>query len=118
MLAFLAQVLVGMAFATAVYGFSARLTNERAFGVLFRLGVIPLFLFSGAFFPITNLGRVLELGRPAHAAVARRRPRPGCSASTPSTGRLAAINVAVPAWRCACSAGAGRSTGLTKRLVK
>ena len=28
--------------------------------MLFRLGVIPLFLFSGAFFPITNLGPVLE----------------------------------------------------------
>ena len=28
--------------------------------MLFRLGVFPLFLFSGAFFPITNLGPVLE----------------------------------------------------------
>ncbi len=47
-----------MAFATLVYGFSCRITSEAAFGVLFRLGVFPLFLFSGAFFPITNLGDV------------------------------------------------------------
>ena len=57
-LAFLAQVLVGMVFATLVYGFTARLKSEQAFGVLFRLGVIPLFLFSGAFFPVDNLGGI------------------------------------------------------------
>ena len=26
--------------------------------MLFRLGVFPMFLFSGAFFPITNLGEI------------------------------------------------------------
>jgi len=57
-LAFLSQILVGMAFASLVYGFTARLHSEEGFGVLFRLGVFPLFLFSGAFFPITNLGQV------------------------------------------------------------
>lgn len=56
--AFVCQVLTGMAFATLVYGFSCRIKSEAAFGVLFRLGVFPLFLFSGAFFPITNLGDV------------------------------------------------------------
>ena len=59
-LAFGSQLLVGMAFATLVYGFSTRLYSEQGFGVLFRLGVLPLTLFSGAFFPITNLGPVLE----------------------------------------------------------
>ena len=29
--------------------------------MLYRLGIFPLFLFSGAFFPISNLGPVLEL---------------------------------------------------------
>lgn len=57
-LAFLAQVLVGMTFAVWVYGFSARLQDEQAFGVLFRIGVFPMFLFSGAFFPVDNLGTV------------------------------------------------------------
>lgn len=58
LLAFGSQILVGMAFAALVYGFTARLKSEEGFGVLFRLGVFPLFLFSGAFFPITNLGDV------------------------------------------------------------
>lgn len=56
--AFAAQVLTGMAFATLVYGYTCRVRSEESFGVLFRLGVFPLFLFSGAFFPITNLGDV------------------------------------------------------------
>lgn len=58
LLALLAQVLVGMVFATLVYGFSARLHSPEGFGVLFRLGVFPMFLFSGAFFPVANLGDV------------------------------------------------------------
>lgn len=57
-LAFVSQVLVGMVFAVWVYGITARLEDEQAFGVLFRLGVFPLFLFSGAFFPVDNLGDV------------------------------------------------------------
>lgn len=59
-LAFVSQVLVGMAFAGLVYGLSARMKSEAGFGVIFRLGVFPLFLFSGAFFPIENLGDVGE----------------------------------------------------------
>ncbi len=59
-IAFACQVLTGMAFATLVYGFSCRIKSEAAFGVLFRLGVFPLFLFSGAFFPIANLGAIGE----------------------------------------------------------
>jgi len=55
-LAFASQVLVGMVFAALVFGWSARLKNEAGFGVLFRLGIFPLFLFSGAFFPVANLG--------------------------------------------------------------
>jgi lipooligosaccharide transport system permease protein len=57
-LAFASQVLCGMAFATLVYAFSTRLHSEEGYGVLFRLGVFPLFLFSGAFFPVSNLGDV------------------------------------------------------------
>lgn len=59
-LAFGAQVLTGMAFATLVYALTVRMRSEEGFGVLYRLGVFPLFLFSGAFFPISNLGPVLE----------------------------------------------------------
>jgi lipooligosaccharide transport system permease protein len=59
-LAWLSQVLVGFAFTTLVFAYSAWLRSEEGFGLLFRLGVIPLTLFSGAFFPISNLGPVLE----------------------------------------------------------
>ena len=57
-LAFGSQVLVGLAFATVVYGLATRMKSEDGFGVLSRLAVMPLFLFSGAFFPIANLGEV------------------------------------------------------------
>ncbi len=60
LLAWLSQLLVGLAFATLTFAYSARLRSEEGFGLLFRLGVIPLTLFSGAFFPIGNLGPVLE----------------------------------------------------------
>ena len=58
--AFLVQLLIGLAFATPIYAFSAGLKDESAFSLVFRLGMIPLFLFSGAFFPIANLDRWLE----------------------------------------------------------
>jgi lipooligosaccharide transport system permease protein len=57
-LALLSQLLTGMAFATWTYGYSARLRNESGFNIVFRVVVVPLFLFSGAFFPIANLGEV------------------------------------------------------------
>jgi lipooligosaccharide transport system permease protein len=55
-LAWLATMLVGMAFATWTFAFSAQARSEASFGLIFRLGLIPLFLFSGSFFPISNLG--------------------------------------------------------------
>jgi lipooligosaccharide transport system permease protein len=54
------QLLLGMAFATVTYAFSVRVQGDEAFGVFFRLVVFPLFLFSGAFFPIDNLGPALS----------------------------------------------------------
>ncbi|MCY7394986.1 MAG: ABC transporter permease [Nocardioides sp.] len=59
--ALLVQVLIGLAFATPIYAFSAGLKDESAFALVFRLGMIPLFLFSGAFFPIANLDAPLEV---------------------------------------------------------
>lgn len=58
LVAYLSQILVGMTFASLVYGLTCRITRESAFGVIFRLGVFPLFLFSGAFFPVSNLGPI------------------------------------------------------------
>ena len=54
--AFFVQLLVGLAFATVIHAFSAGLKDESAFSLLYRLAMIPLFLFSGAFFPVSSLG--------------------------------------------------------------
>ena len=59
-LAWLATLLVGMAFGTWTFAFAAYVSNQESFGLIFRLGLIPLFLFSGSFFPIANLGTFLE----------------------------------------------------------
>jgi len=58
--AFFVQLLVGLAFGSVIYGYTAGLRSEAGFTVVYRLGIIPLFLFSGAFFPITNLSTPLE----------------------------------------------------------
>jgi lipooligosaccharide transport system permease protein len=58
--AFAVQLLIGLAFATPVYALSAGMKQESGFSLIFRLGVIPMFLFSGAFFPISNLPAWLE----------------------------------------------------------
>jgi lipooligosaccharide transport system permease protein len=60
LLALLVAVLVGMAHATAVFAFSATIDKDAGFAVLFRLGMIPMFLFSGAFFPVSQLPQVFE----------------------------------------------------------
>jgi lipooligosaccharide transport system permease protein len=53
-------LLVGLAFATPVYAFSAGARSEQGFALIYRLGVMPMFLFSGAFFPVENLAEPLE----------------------------------------------------------
>jgi lipooligosaccharide transport system permease protein len=59
-LAVVAAVLLGMAHAAPVAALSARLRSESAFALVFRLGVLPMSLFSGAFFPIDELPRGVE----------------------------------------------------------
>ena len=60
LVAWTVTMLTGMVFAVWTFAFSAHIQSEASFGLIFRLGLIPLFLFSGAFFPIGNLGPVLE----------------------------------------------------------
>ena len=60
LLAWPVLVLVGLSFAGIFFAFSATIKSESGFAVIFRLVVIPLFLFSGAFFPIANLSAALE----------------------------------------------------------
>ena len=60
LVAWLVQGLVVLAFGTPVLLFSLSITGEESFALIFRLGMIPLTLFSGTFFPVANLGPVLE----------------------------------------------------------
>lgn len=60
LLAWLVQLLVAFTFAAPLFAYSAWLKSDSGFALVFRLGMIPLFLFSGAFFPLSNLGPVLE----------------------------------------------------------
>ncbi len=54
-LAIPSAVLLGLAFAAPVMAFAATTENNERFALLYRFGVIPLFLFAGAFFPVTQL---------------------------------------------------------------
>ena len=59
-LALPAALLVGMAFATPITAFAARQQNDAGFAGLFRFVIIPLFLFSGTFFPVSQLPAFLQ----------------------------------------------------------
>ena len=50
-----AAVLTGLAFAAPVEAWAITVTKDASFALIFRFGMIPLFLFSGTFFPITQL---------------------------------------------------------------
>ena len=48
-------VLTGLAFATPIEAWAVTRTKDSSFAMIFRFGMIPLFLFSGTFFPVTQL---------------------------------------------------------------
>ncbi len=53
------SVLVGLAYTTPIMGLSSRLKSDSGFSLVFRLGLMPMFLFSGAFFPISQLPQAI-----------------------------------------------------------
>ena len=55
-----AAVLTGMAFAAPIAAFSATQTTPEKFNAVFRFGITPLFLFSGTFFPLSNLPEAIR----------------------------------------------------------
>ena len=59
-LALPAALLTGLAFAAPVTAFAATLENDAGFAALQRFLVLPMFLFSGTFFPVSQLPAVLE----------------------------------------------------------
>jgi lipooligosaccharide transport system permease protein len=48
-------VLTGLAFAAPMMAFAASQENDNAFTLVYRMAIMPLFLFSGTFFPIAQL---------------------------------------------------------------
>jgi lipooligosaccharide transport system permease protein len=48
-------MLTGLAFAAPIEAFAVTRNKDGSFAMLFRFGMIPLFLFSGTFFPLTQL---------------------------------------------------------------
>lgn len=57
----LAVALLSLAYAAPMYALSTHAQNDVPFGLVFRLVVIPTFLFAGAFFPTSQLPRGVEL---------------------------------------------------------
>jgi lipooligosaccharide transport system permease protein len=58
--AFVVCVVLGLAFAAPVFAFAAHAENEAGFTLIYRVLMIPMFLFSGAFFPVANLPDPLQ----------------------------------------------------------
>jgi len=48
-------LLTGLAFATPIEAYAVTREKDQSFSLLYRFGLIPLFLFSGTFFPVTQL---------------------------------------------------------------
>jgi lipooligosaccharide transport system permease protein len=59
-LALAAAVLVGLAFLAPLIAYTVTLDNERPFAPINRFVIQPLFLFSGTFFPVSQLPDWLE----------------------------------------------------------
>lgn len=54
-LALPAAIVTGTAFSAPMEAFAATQRDDAAFAMIFRLGVLPMTLFSGAFFPVERL---------------------------------------------------------------
>jgi lipooligosaccharide transport system permease protein len=48
-------VLTGLAFAAPIEAWAITVLKDTSFALIFRFGLIPLFLFSGTFFPVSQL---------------------------------------------------------------
>ncbi|MCA2216887.1 ABC transporter permease [Jidongwangia harbinensis] len=52
--------LLGLAVATPTFGYAASVHSDSYLAILFRLGMVPMSLFSGVFFPVEALPGVLR----------------------------------------------------------
>jgi lipooligosaccharide transport system permease protein len=55
-----AALLTGLAFAAPITAVAARLENDAGFAGIQRFGIVPMFLFSGTFFPVSQLPAVFQ----------------------------------------------------------
>jgi len=53
-------ILIGLAFSSCLIAFTATQKNDVGFSAVFRFIINPLFLFSGTFFPLTNMPEPLQ----------------------------------------------------------
>jgi lipooligosaccharide transport system permease protein len=53
-------VLTGLAFAAPIAAYAVTLERDGGLSALFRFGIIPMFLFSGTFFPVSQLPAALR----------------------------------------------------------
>ena len=60
LLALPAAVLTGIAFAAPISAFAATQDKDSSFSTLYRFAIIPMFLFSGTFFPVSQLPTWLQ----------------------------------------------------------
>ena len=97
-----AAVLTGLAFAAPIEAFAMTCSNDNSFAVLFRFGIIPLFLFSGTFFPVPSALLPLAYATPLWHGVALCRSlslgtaQPGPTAA--HAGYLVAVTAAGVLW--------------------
>ena len=54
-------LLVGLSFTGPIAAWAARTNSDASFVAIFRFLILPMFLFSGTFFPISSLPRPLEV---------------------------------------------------------
>lgn len=60
LVALVPAVLGGVAFQATATAITSRIENETGLTTMFRFGIIPMFLFSGTFFPVSQLPDFLE----------------------------------------------------------
>ncbi len=111
-----AALLCGLAFAAVIAALSAWMKSDQYLAATYRFGLVPLFLFSGTFFPISQLPELARAARLGDAALARGRALP-----RPRDGRVAARRDRAPrrlsrrpssssASRSRCAAARGSSS--------
>jgi len=55
-----AALVTGLAFSTPIAAYAATAESDNAFSAILRFAIVPMFLFSGTFFPVTRLPTALE----------------------------------------------------------